>query len=167
MPLRILEMRETNVLDGVKFHYLVKAQFPQKNLVKKTINKIFKDHGKKIEKINYIFCTDEYLLKINRNHLNHDYYTDIITFDLSDNRAATAADIYISVERVKENARKLRVTYPDEQMRVIFHGALHLCGFKDKSKTEKNKMRRMEGDYIQVFRKYSVSRGTIFGRTKK
>lgn len=92
----------------------------------------------------YIFCTDDYLLEINQQFLNHDTFTDIITFDMTEDGERLNGEIYISIPRVKENAKDLGVSYNDELHRVIFHGALHLCGFKDKTAADKNKMRQME-----------------------
>ncbi len=94
--------------------------------------------------LTYIFCTDDYLLGINRKFLDHDTYTDIITFDLTNGDELLNGEIYISTERVAENAEKYGTGYNEELHRVIFHGALHLCGFKDKSAADKKKMRQME-----------------------
>lgn len=94
--------------------------------------------------LTYIFCNDEYLLDINRKFLDHDTYTDIITFDLTGEGELLTGEIYISTERITENALKFGNSYTDELHRVIFHGALHLCGFKDKSAADKKKMREME-----------------------
>ena len=103
-------------------------------------------HLKKLKKagLTYIFCSDEALLEINRQFLNHDTFTDIITFDLSENEEELTGEIYISTDRVKENADKFKTDYKDELHRVIFHGALHLCGFKDKTKKDQEAMRRQE-----------------------
>lgn len=100
--------------------------------------------GKGKPSLAYIFCTDEYLLDINRKFLDHDTYTDIITFDLTNEGELLTGEIYISTERITENALKFGNPYIEELHRVIFHGALHLCGFKDKSATDKKKMRDME-----------------------
>ncbi len=96
--------------------------------------------------LSYIFCSDHFLLDMNKNFLEHDAFTDIITFDLSESRKAMQGEIYISVDRVKENAKLYKTTYTDELHRVIFHGVLHLCGFKDKKEKEKKIMRENE-DY--------------------
>lgn len=100
--------------------------------------------GIKKVKLNYICCSDEYLLTINKQFLNHDTLTDIITFDLSETDAELVGEIYISVDRVKENAAKFGVSYLNELHRVIFHGALHLCGYTDKTAADKQEMRRQE-----------------------
>ena len=87
--------------------------------------------------LTFIFCNDDYLLRINQDYLNHETFTDIITFDLSETTAQLQGEIYISSERVQENAGKFQVDYTQELHRVIFHGVLHLCGFKDKTSTQK------------------------------
>lgn len=100
------------------------------------LEEISSTHGFTIEEINYIFCTDEYLLNINREYLDHDYYTDIITFDNSDEQKLLESDIFISLDRVYENADDLNVPRGTELLRVMSHGLLHLCGFKDKTEQE-------------------------------
>ena len=92
----------------------------------------------------YVFCDDDYLVEINMDYLNHATLTDIITFDLSEEPETMQGEVYISTERVRENAGKYKVTYEKELHRVIFHGALHLCGFKDKKKADKERMRQEE-----------------------
>jgi rRNA maturation RNase YbeY len=102
-------------------------------------------------KLNFIFCTDNYLLNINNTFLKHDTYTDIITFDLSDSATELSGEIYISVERVKENALKFDTDYQKELHRVLFHGVLHLCGYKDKKKEDVQKMRLAEARCLKEF----------------
>lgn len=128
--------------------------FKQKVILKRFIETIFLKENKKLAVINYVFCTDNMLLEINRNFLQHDYYTDIITFGLSEKNQPVEAEIYISIDRVKENARDLNVPYQEEMRRVLFHGALHLCGFKDKSKAEIKLMRAKEDYYLGLYKKY-------------
>lgn len=113
--------------------------------LKRSIEMLFGKEKRTLHSLNYVFCSDERLLEINRQFLHHNYYTDIITFDLSEG-VSTQAEIYISVDRVKENARSLGVSFKSELHRVILHGALHLCGYRDKSKPEIEEMRKME-DY--------------------
>lgn len=125
----------------------VKVNFTNRAQLKKYIQLLFKKEGEKLESINYIFCTDKALLEINRQFLTHDFYTDIITFDLSETNAIQA-EIYISVDRVRDNALKLGVSFKSELHRVIFHGVLHLCGYKDKTKGDKEKMRDKEEFYL-------------------
>lgn len=109
---------------------------------------IFKDHQKDVDWINIIFCNDEYLLAINQAHLNHDYYTDIITFDYNPERVTS--DIFISTDRVTENAIKVGVLPVVELYRVMFHGCIHLCGFGDKTEAEKKIMREKEDYYLSL-----------------
>lgn len=122
----------------------------KRTILKRFIESIFKTEREKLESLNYIFVSDKRLLEINRQFLQHDYYTDIITFNLSVN-ASIHAEIYISIDRVKENAKKLGVSFKSELHRVIFHGALHLCGYKDKSKREREKMREREDFYLYQY----------------
>lgn len=96
--------------------------------------------GIKKIRLDYIFCSDEHLLGMNKQFLEHDTFTDIITFDLSENDSQVIGEIYISVDRIKENAAKFKVDFTNELHRVIFHGALHLCGFKDKKPADKKEM---------------------------
>lgn len=108
-------------------------------------------HGVTLHELNYIFCKDEYLHKINLEYLNHDTYTDIITFDQSEEDDQIQGDIYISIERVKENAATFNTTFENEWLRVIAHGFLHLVGFGDKSEEEAILMREKEEEAIAVF----------------
>ncbi len=119
--------------------------------LKRFIEFIFKKEGKKLETLNYVFCTDDYLLQINREYLKHDYYTDIITFDLSESKTTLIGDIYISIDRIKENSNICRVSFKNELHRVIFHGALHLCGYADKTNAEKVKMKEREDYFLSSY----------------
>jgi rRNA maturation RNase YbeY len=127
--------------------------FPNKTKLKAFLEKLIKKEGHQLLAINYVFCSDEFLLQMNRDFLQHDYYTDIISFGLSEKKQPIEAEIYISIDRVKDNAVSLRATYKDEMLRVIFHGALHLCGYKDKTKREIITMRAKEDQYLQLFAK--------------
>lgn len=121
----------------------------QKQKVREWINDVIKSEGfSRIAELNFIFCSDEYLLDINKEYLDHDTYTDIITFDSSEVEDVIAGDIFISIERVRENAEKFSVVETDELHRVIVHGVLHLCGYMDKSKEEKNTMTSKENEYL-------------------
>ena len=115
------------------------------------ITDLFARQGKSFKSLSYIFCSDEYLLEINRQYLDHDDYTDIISFLLSDPGQAVEGEIYISEERVRENAAELKVSFNEELHRVIFHGALHLLGFKDKSPADKHKMTAAENDCLERY----------------
>ena len=121
--------------------------------LKDFIRVLFKKEKTTLASITYIFCSDEFLLKMNRDFLQHDYYTDIITFGLSDKGQPIEAEVYISLDRVKDNARTIGTTTRDETLRVIFHGALHLCGYKDKKKSEITLMRAKEDEYLRLFEK--------------
>lgn len=121
--------------------------------LKAFIEKQIKKEGLTIESLNYVFCSDKYLLAINKQFLNHDYYTDIISFDLSEVPGQLVAEVYISVDRVKENAKTLNNPYSNELLRVIFHGALHFCGYKDKKPADAKLMRSMEEKWIKAYMK--------------
>jgi len=126
-----------------------------KTAIRTFVETLFRKEKQKLGSINYVFCSDEYMLEINRSFLQHDYYTDIITFGLSAPHEAVEAEIYISIDRVKDNARQLGISFRDEMLRVIFHGALHLCGYRDKKKAEIALMRKKEEQYLRSF--YSSS----------
>ncbi|MEN8957410.1 MAG: rRNA maturation RNase YbeY [Flavobacteriales bacterium] len=114
--------------------------------IKKTsvwINKIISNYSKISGDLTYIFCSDTYLLQLNISHLNHDTLTDIITFDYT-NAGIISGDIFISIDRIKENASTFGVPFEEELSRVMAHGVLHLIGFKDKTKDEKQEMREAE-----------------------
>lgn len=143
----------------IQFHYLVSPfQFPHRTRLKAFLAKQLKGQKKSVECINYIFCSDGYLLELNQNYLRHDTYTDIITFELSGLGEPLISDIYISVDRVRENAHAFGVSFQRELHRVLFHGALHLCGYKDKSTSESKLMRVKEEEWLG---EYFVPRGTF------
>lgn len=119
------------------------------------LNKVIVCEGKESGEISVVFCSDEYLLKINQDYLKHDYYTDIISFDYSEENFVSG-DLFISVDRVEENAVEFGVSFSEELKRVCVHGVLHLCGYKDKSDEEVNQMREKENQYLKIF----VSRET-------
>lgn len=114
------------------------------------------EEGKVLEEVNLIFCSDEYLLKMNVEYLQHDYYTDIISFDYCE-EDRILGDLFISKDRVLDNADQNSVTFESELQRVIVHGVLHLCGYKDKSEEEENLMRSKEDYYLSKI----VSRETL------
>ena len=116
----------------------------------KWIERVIASEGKKLEEISYIFCDDEYLLNLNEEFLKHDTYTDIITFDYSVGKILQG-DIYISTERVKENSDEFNVSFEEELRRVIIHGVLHLCGYKDKTKEQSLLMRQKEEEKMELF----------------
>ena len=126
--------------------------FPNKKRLKQFIELLFKKEKKGLYELTYVFCSDEYLLGINKDFLKHDFYTDIITFDLSENNKQTIGEIYISLDRIKDNAKTMNASIKEETLRVIFHGALHLCGYKDKSKADIIKMRMKEDYYLSLYK---------------
>ncbi len=129
----------------------VKFPFKGKNRYKNWIKTLAGQYQKRVGELNYIFLTDEGLLTYNQTYLNHQTYTDIITFDTSEEDHILAGDIFISVDRIKENAQKFQVSEEKELLRVMAHGVLHLCGFRDKKKTEIEAMRQAEEQAIQLF----------------
>lgn len=142
------------------FEEETQAKLKQRRLVKRWIQDIALNNGFRIQSLNYVFCTDLYLLDINIRYLKHDTYTDIITFDQSETKGNVEADIFISTERVKENAHQQNSSYHTELLRVMIHGVLHLCGYKDKTPEDKNQMREEESQALRLFKSLSVPRGT-------
>jgi rRNA maturation RNase YbeY len=120
--------------------------------IKKLLQLIADDHGNKIQQIDYVFVDDKALLEINKNVLNHDYYTDIISFDYTEDKKIEG-EIYISVDRVIDNARKFKEEFHVELLRVIIHGVLHYVGYKDKTKKDANTMRDKENHYLNIYNK--------------
>ncbi|MEA5457754.1 rRNA maturation RNase YbeY [Arcicella sp. LKC2W] len=133
------------------FNEDINFKFQGKNLFKAWLKKIADKEGFKVKNLNYIFCSDEYLHKINVEYLEHDTYTDIITFDNSEDDDVIEGDIFVSIERVKENSQTLNTVFEDELKRVIVHGLLHLCGYDDHTPEDKAEMRRLESEYISIF----------------
>lgn len=111
---------------------------------------IIVSEGKKLGEINYIFCDDDYLLKVNQDYLQHDYYTDIITFDYVKGKTISG-EIFVSLQRISDNASTLSKNYEEELRRVLAHGILHLCGYKDKTEEEEQLMRSKEDFYIAKY----------------
>ncbi|MBE5317861.1 rRNA maturation RNase YbeY [Pedobacter sp. MR2016-19] len=126
----------------------VSYNLPQKIKVKKWIKATIEKEGFNLQELNFIFCSDEYLLGINQQYLNHDTYTDIITFDNSEEEKQIVSDIFISIERVKENAKTFKTAEFDEVCRIMIHGTLHLLGYKDKGKDAKTLMTEKEDEYL-------------------
>ena len=117
------------------------------------IKQVIAEHGKKCGNISYIFTNDEHVLDVNRQYLGHDYYTDIITFDYSDEDGVGKinGDIFVSVDRIKENAKEFKTSFDNELHRVIIHGVLHLLGFKDHSPKDSKLMRQKENECLELF----------------
>ena len=123
---------------------------PEPDKVKKWITHVIRIHGKRVGEVNYLFCDDYYLINVNRTYLNHDTYTDIITFDYVAGNIVSG-DIFISIQRVEENARLFKVPFEQELHRVIIHGILHLLGQEDKSETDAKEMRRREEECLSLW----------------
>ncbi|MCX8522640.1 rRNA maturation RNase YbeY [Chryseobacterium formosus] len=116
----------------------------------KWLEEIILSEGKKLGEINYIFCDDEYLLKVNQDYLQHDYYTDIITFDYVKGKTING-EIFVSLQRISDNASTLSKDYEEELRRVLAHGVLHLSGYKDKTEEEEQLMRSKEDFYLAKY----------------
>lgn len=155
----------------------IKFSLKQKRKLKEFIAKRAKQSNNQTVKLSFIFCSDNYLLNINKKFLHHDYYTDIITFPLSKDKRQIEGEIYISIERVRENAEKFKYQeakskeqqakflkqksrsehgFQKELNRVMFHGVLHLLGFNDKTKAQKAEMRKMEDKWLNKFKVQSL-----------
>ena len=133
------------------FNEDIDFKFKDRNKFKVWLRKVAEKEGFRITDLNYIFCSDQYLHKINLEYLNHDTYTDIITFDNSEDETTIEGDIFVSIERVTDNSDTLNTHFEEEIRRVIVHGLLHLCGYDDHSIDDKAEMRRLESDYILLF----------------
>lgn len=120
----------------------------QKTIIKKWIEATINEEGYKLQELNFILCSDEYLLRINQDFLQHDDYTDVITFDNSEELKTIVGDIFISIDRIKENAANFKSATLNELCRVIIHGTLHLLGYKDKTKKAKTLMTEKEDFYL-------------------
>ncbi len=136
----------------IQFFFIdVKIALRERRRLKTFIERMFRNEGIQINSLVIIFCSDEYLLGVNRRFLNHDYYTDIITFNLADKEELVEGEIYISTDRIRENALINKVALQNELHRIIFHGVLHLCGFKDKKSDEKTLMTIEENMYLKMY----------------
>jgi len=146
----------------ISFHFLKKnLSLSNRKQLKEFLVNLASKESKKLASLNFVFCSDQYLFKINKKFLKHSYYTDIVTFPLSEPGEPISADIYISTDRVRENANTYKSSLTAEIHRVIFHGVLHLCGFQDNSPNDIQIMRHKENSYLSLYFNRSVSRGTI------
>src|SRR5882672_2030060 len=122
----------SSLTSSIRFHFLEGGfTLTDRSSLKIFIQALFKREKKKLADLNYIFCSDDYLLGINKQYLKHDFYTDIITFGLSEPEEPISGEIYISIDRVRDNSLQFKTSLKKELHRVIFHGALHLCGYRD------------------------------------
>lgn len=126
----------------------IEFKYPDGTKLGQWLTDVATSEGKTIGEINIIFCSDDYLLELNKQYLNHDYYTDVITFDYSQDQIISG-DIFISIDRVRDNAHTYQQTFEDELNRVIVHGVLHLIGYKDKTDQEQKLMRQKEDFYLK------------------
>ena len=139
---------------AIQFHTAdLGITLPGKTILKTLLSDVFRKEGKQLAGLTIVFCSDEYLLELNRQFLQHDYYTDILTFLMSERGAPVEGELYISIDRVRDNARALGVPAMHELRRVILHGALHLCGYKDKLKKDQALIRQKEDRYLQLLKK--------------
>ncbi|NAS11000.1 rRNA maturation RNase YbeY [Poritiphilus flavus] len=134
----------------IEFHYELDFALENDTYYADWIARVIKGEGKIPGKLNYIFCSDEYLWDLNKKYLDHDTLTDIITFEYSEH-GQVSGDIFISVDRVRENADTLDVSLMEELRRVMVHGVLHLLGYGDKTETEKKVMRELEEEKMKLF----------------
>ncbi|MDR6783564.1 putative rRNA maturation factor [Pedobacter africanus] len=140
-------------MSKAKIHFFtedITYTLKKKTAIKDWLKLAVTAEGYVLEELNFIFCSDEYLLRINQEYLQHDDYTDVITFDNSEQPKTIVGDIFISIERIRENAKGLKVAAHDELCRVIIHGTLHLLGYKDKGKAAKLQMTAREDHYLSL-----------------
>jgi rRNA maturation RNase YbeY len=135
----------------------IKSGLHQRKSLKDFIEKIFRKEGKNLERVDIIFCTDEYLLNLNSKFLDHNYFTDTMTFLLSAPGKEIVGESYLSIDRIRDNSTKLGIPFPTELTRVIIHSCLHLCGYSDKSRPARKKMEGLQEGYLK---KWKVSRET-------
>jgi rRNA maturation RNase YbeY len=136
----------------INFNFQKNIALTNRKRLKLFLINIFKIEKVAAESMSYVFCSDEFLLQINKDYLKHDYYTDIISFDLSLNMTSPViGEVYISVDRIRDNAKRFETTIQLELHRVVFHGALHLCGYKDKTKKDQTHMTTKEDEYLSLY----------------
>jgi rRNA maturation RNase YbeY len=135
---------------AIRFHYEdIGYRLPQAREVRKWIAATVANHKQTVGEINFIFCSDDYLLVMNRTHLSHDYYTDIITFDYCEGDVVSG-DLFVSIDRIRDNAKTLQISTIDETHRVLVHGVLHLLGFGDKTAKEVKEIRKQEDNALTL-----------------
>ncbi len=139
---------------AIQFSIETKYSLKNRMLLKRWVKAVLENKGKKLGNLYFILCDDDFLLKINRQFLKHDYYTDIITFDYTED-GIIAGDLFISIDRVRDNATALQVSEHEELMRVMIHGVLHLLGLKDKSDEEAKQMRKAEEECLELLKEMS------------
>jgi rRNA maturation RNase YbeY len=146
------DFMEDELEDAIQFFVEdIDFDLPEPEAVAAWLESVVAEHGYELAGINYIFCSDDYLHSINVEYLDHDTLTDIITFDNSEEEGWVESDIFVSVERVRDNAEQFGVAFEQELLRVMVHGVLHLVGFKDKTEEQAAEMRRQEDHWVQAF----------------
>lgn len=136
---------------SIQFNSTYRQPTIKRKTVKAWLDRIARENKYTVAELQYTFCSDDQLLEINQKYLNHDYYTDIITFDLSEEKGQIEGDIYISLDRVKDNARVNQTKSQDELLRVMVHGLLHLIGYRDKTPKQIKEMRQKEGEALDLY----------------
>jgi rRNA maturation RNase YbeY len=145
----IFEFRN-KALNKIDFYdFNAKSNLLHKRLLKNFLFKLFEEQKQQIEKFDIIFCDDQYLRSLNKKFLNHDYYTDTLTFNLTTGKENRSGEAYISIDRVKDNAKSFGLKYQAEIVRVIIHCCLHICGYNDKSRKDLNKMNKIQDTYLR------------------
>lgn len=132
------------------FNQDISFKIPKPGNARAWISEVVAREKKRLTRVNYVFCSDDYLLGLNRQYLNHDTLTDVITFDHSEDEDQIEGDVFISVDRVRENARAFKTTMEEELHRVLVHGVLHLIGYRDKTLAQKSRMREKEDTYLSL-----------------
>lgn len=136
----------------VQFHFdKVRLSLKERGELKTFLNDLVIKEKKKLNHLNYIFCSDKSILDINRKYLNHNFYTDVVTFDLSSTPGEIIGDIFISADRIRDNAKSLELPITTELYRVMLHGLLHLCGYNDKTENQRKLMRMKEDFYLNLY----------------
>lgn len=146
----------SNVETMIQFNYQTPVHIQRIRDLKAFLQELILAEKHRPGPLSFVFCTDDYLLQINQQYLNHHDYTDIITFNLSEEKGLVSGELYISIERVKENALKFKVPFASELYRVMFHGILHLCGYNDKTRAQSTQMRQKEDHYLRLFNRRST-----------
>lgn len=145
-------------MDNIHYYdFKIRSGLIKRNELKKYLKTVFYEEKVKLDTVKIIFCTDQYLLSLNKKFLNHNFYTDTLTFLFSKNKEPISGEIYISVDRVKANAKTFNISFQNEVVRVIIHSCLHLIGFTDTQKSSKLKMIRKQEFYLK---EWLVSRET-------
>ena len=140
-------------MPSIEFFYEdISFQLLNPELTRDWVQGVIEQEGHSLESLNYVFCSDEYLRKINLEYLNHDYYTDIVTFDNSEKKKLIEGDVFISIDRIQDNADSHSSPFLHELHRVIIHGVLHLTGYNDTSNDEKKVMREKENAYLSLLK---------------